>query len=157
MSTVSGPGLSSCLRTAGTNAETDIESGRATVYDSSSVVTTAVAGVCSSPRAETILSGKLLQSMKMLKQFKHGNSVAHLVPALDVSMLLSELGPISIDDDLGARDKRRRGANFPCKEPTILRMGLFLDGLSLDMMMMIVKEDLTVGTPYTIQTGTQQG
>jgi hypothetical protein len=66
VSTVSGPGLPSCLRTAGTNAETDIESGTATVYDSSSVVTTAVVGVCSSPRAETILSGVLLQSMKML-------------------------------------------------------------------------------------------
>ena len=66
MSTVSGPELPSCLHTAGTSAETDTESGRVTVYDSSSVVTTAVVGVCSSPRAETILSGKLLQSMKML-------------------------------------------------------------------------------------------
>ena len=80
-------------------------------------------------------------------------------------MLLSELGSISINDGVGARDKRRREDNFPCKEPFILRMGLFLDGLSFDMMMMIVKEDLTVGIPYTIETGqifiltrtTQQG
>ena len=78
-------------------------------------------------------------------------------------MLLSELGSIPINDDLGARDKRRREDNFPCKEPAILRMGLFLDGLSLDMTMTIVKDDLTVGTPYAIETGpifiltTQQG
>ena len=61
-------------------------------------------------------------------------------------MLLSELESIPINNGVGARDKRRREDNFSCKEPAILRMGLFLDGLSLDMMM-IVKEDLTVGTP----------
>jgi hypothetical protein len=60
-------------------------------------------------------------------------------------MLLSELRSISIDDDVGARDERRREDNFPCKEPAILRMGLFLDDLLLDMMMMIGKEGLTVG------------
>jgi hypothetical protein len=52
-------------------------------------------------------------------------------------MLLSELGSISINDGVGARDKRRES----CKGLAVLR---FLDGLSLDMMM-IVKEDLTVG------------
>jgi hypothetical protein len=55
-------------------------------------------------------------------------------------MLDSELGLILINDGVGARDERRREDNFPCKEPAILRMGLFLDGLSLDMMMIIVKE-----------------
>jgi hypothetical protein len=64
-------------------------------------------------------------------------------------MLLSELESISINDGVGARDKRRREDNFPCKEPAILRMGLFLDGLSLDMMM-IVKEDLTVGRANSV-------
>jgi hypothetical protein len=65
-------------------------------------------------------------------------------------MLLSELGSISINDGVGARDKRRREDNFRCKEPAILRMGLFSDGLSLDMMMIIVKEDLTVGKAYSL-------
>jgi hypothetical protein len=69
-------------------------------------------------------------------------------------MLLSELGSISIDGDVGARDERRREENFPCKEPAILRMEFLLNGLSLDMMM-IVKEDLSVrrANPYTIETG----
>jgi hypothetical protein len=64
-------------------------------------------------------------------------------------MLLSELGSISINDGMGVRDKRRREENFPCKEPAILRMGLFLDDLSLDMMI-IVKEDLTVGRAISV-------
>ena len=72
-------------------------------------------------------------------------------------MLLSELGSISINDGVGARDKRRREENFPCKEPAILRMGLFLDGLSLDMMMKIVNEDLTVGRANSVLPRTRDG
>jgi hypothetical protein len=40
---------------------------------------------------------------------------------------------MSVKDVVGARDKWRREDSFPFKDPAILRMGLFLDGLSLDM------------------------
>jgi hypothetical protein len=56
-------------------------------------------------------------------------------------MLLSEFGSISINDGVGARDKKS------CKNPAILRI---VDGLSLDMMMMIVREDLTVGRANSV-------
>ena len=79
------------------------------------------------------------------KQFGNNDSATHLVPAaLVVAMSLSDLRSTSIKDGVGARDKRRREDNFPCKDLAILRMGLFLGGLSLDTM--IVKEqDWTVG------------
>ena len=41
---------------------------------------------------------------------------------------------VSIDDDVGARDKRKREDNFPLKDPAFLRLLLFSDGLSFDMM-----------------------
>ena len=59
-------------------------------------------------------------------------SVAHLV------LGLSELEPISIDDEVGSRDKCIREDSFPLKDPAMLRMRLALDGLLLDMM--IVRE-----------------
>ena len=138
MSGVSSSGLlitPSCLGTAGTNAKTEFKGA---TLDSSSVATTAVVGACSSPGAETILSGKLLQSEDVKYQFRQNDLVTHLVPALVVAMSLSELGSTSIDNGMGARDKRRRDDNFPGKDPAILRMDLFLDDLSVDMM--IVKD-----------------
>ena len=50
----------------GTNAESGTEFKGAAEYESISVVTTTVVGTCSSPRVEAILSGKLLQIMRML-------------------------------------------------------------------------------------------
>ena len=54
-------------------------------------------------------------------------SVAHLVG-------LSELEPISIDAEVGSRDKRIREENFSLKDPAMLRIRLVSDGLLLDMM-----------------------
>lgn len=66
-------------------------------------------------------------------------SVARLFPALVVVIPLSELGSISFDA-VGSCDKRRTKYSFPFKNPVILRIGLFLDGPLLDMM--IVKREL---------------
>jgi hypothetical protein len=60
-------------------------------------------------------------------------------------MSLSDLGSTSIKEGVGARDKRRREDNFLCKDLAILRIGLFSDRLSLDMMMIVKEQDWTVG------------
>jgi hypothetical protein len=44
---------------------------------------------------------------------------------------------MSIDDDLDGCDARRREENFPLNDRAI---GLFLDGLSSDMMMVVVED-----------------
>ena len=91
-------------------------------------VANAVVGEWSTPTTGTTLSGEILQSTRLF-QWNVGekNSVTHLVG-------LSELESISIDDEVGARDKWRREDNFPLKDPAISRMRLASDGLLLDMM-----------------------
>ena len=55
-------------------------------------------------------------------------------------MWLSELESTLIDDGMGWRDKCKREDNFPLTYRTALVIRLFLNGLSLDMMMIGKRE-----------------
>jgi len=67
------------------------------------------------------------------------DSVTHLVPASVDAMWLSWLDSRSTDDGVGDRNKPD---NSPLDHPPTLGMPLFLDGISLDMMMIVKSERL---------------
>ena len=78
----------------------------------------------------------------------------HLVSAFGVAIGLSELESMSIDNGVGARDKLRREESCLFKDLAILPMGLFLDGLSLDMMI-TVKRTRFNGLPTVIDNAVE--
>ena len=57
---------------------------------------------------------------------------------------------------MGARDKRRSEDNFPLNDPAVLRMRLFSDGLSLDMMFRKEKYALLSGAVQTFPSHSEQ-
>ena len=64
--------------------------------------------------------------------------------------LLSDLESLSIDDGVRVRDEWSREDNFPLKDPAILRMRVWSDGLSFDMM--IVRRNVCVWNRGKIAT-----
>ena len=77
-------------------------------------------GGCSSQLVRTILSGKLLESMKKYKEmlWQWQGFSYYLVSAFVVATVWwrSELEPGSINDDTDDRDGRRREDIFPLKD-----------------------------------------
>ena len=130
VSEVCGPRIlveSNCPGTV-INAETGTEVDDV-VY--TSVVGTAVVA-WSKPTTGT-MRGELLENKSVIvRQY-------HLATYLPADIWLSELRFMSIDD-LDGCDAWRREENFPLNDRAILPMGLFLDGPSFDMMMVVVKD-----------------
>ena len=65
------------------------------------------------------------------------DSITHLVPVSVDAIWLSGLDSRSIDASVGGRDKPD---NLPLNHLPTVCMRLFLDGLSLDMMMRVKRE-----------------
>ena len=113
MGGVSGPEVEPSLGRASNEDETGAEIGDDTV--DASVVANTVVGVCLTPTTGAMLGGKMLKSTESFNNDQLKYPVTHFIP-------LSEFESMSIDDGVGARDKRRKEDNFPLKDPATFLM-----------------------------------